>query len=108
MKEFKKNGFPEILIKKTSFEIKAVDYWEFRSFSFDEVKTIEIINPQNIWYNKLYFVLSLTARIFAKDDPLILRVIKKNDGVWDYNFKNEYNSDFRSVIKCINQKLINK
>lgn len=106
MKVFKKNGFPEILIKETSFDIKAVDYWEFRSFNFNEIKSIDIINPQNTWYNKLYFVLSLTARIFAKEDPLILRIIKKNNGIWDYNFKNEYNSEFRKAIKIIKEKLL--
>jgi hypothetical protein len=105
LKTFKKNGYPEILINETSFDIKAIDYWEFRSFNFNEVKSIDIINPQSTWYNRLYFVLSLTARIFAKDDPLLLRIIKKNEGVWEYNFKSEYNLEFRNTIKFIKEQL---
>jgi hypothetical protein len=41
------------------------------------------------------------ARIFANEEPLLLRITKKNGGVWDYQYKNEYNADFRAIVKEI-------
>lgn len=43
---FKAKEYPEIIVEETHFKIKAIDYWEFRSFNFDEVVSLELINPK--------------------------------------------------------------
>ena len=102
---FKAKEYPEIIVEETHFKIKAIDYWEFRSFNFDEVVSVELINPQKRWYYQLYFIFSLMARIFANEEPLLLRITKKNGGVWDYQYKNEYNASFRTIVKEISKKI---
>jgi len=42
---FKAKEYHEIIVEETHFKIKAIDYWEFRSFNFDEVVSIALINP---------------------------------------------------------------
>ena len=44
------------------------------------------------------------ARIFANEEPLLLRITKKNGGVWDYQYRNEYNADFRAIVKEISKR----
>ena len=96
---FEEKGYPIIKVYKDYFEIKAIDYWEFRTFNYSEVKSIEIIDSRKKWYFQLYQILFFNARIFAKDEPVLLRITRKNDGFWDYSAKNEHNSNFNSILK---------
>lgn len=41
---FEKKGYPIIKIQADQFEIKAIDYWEFRRFSFSEIKEIKLVD----------------------------------------------------------------
>lgn len=47
---FEAKGYPIIKVYKDYFEIKAIDYWEFRTFNYSEVKSIEIIDSRKKWY----------------------------------------------------------
>ncbi|PZD76691.1 hypothetical protein [Mesonia sp. K7] len=102
---FKKKGFPTIRVFDKYFEIKAVDYWEFRVFEYAQVKDIIYYDPNKKWWNKLYILTSFTAQIFAKDDPWILKVIKANGGDWDYKISPISDPYFRKVIGIIKNKI---
>ena len=102
---FKAKGYPIIKVYNDYFEIKAIDYWEFRVFKFYEIELVEAINPQKNWFNQLFNTLSPIARKYATEEPLILRVTKKNQGVWDYKIPNKYNEDFNEIIRLINSKV---
>ncbi|MBV2196666.1 MAG: hypothetical protein KUL78_09210 [Flavobacterium sp.] len=104
---FEVKGYPIIKVYDDYFEIKAIDYWEFRTFNYSEIKSIEIIDSRKKWYFQLYQVLFFNARIFAKQEPILLRITKRNDGFWDYSAKNEYNSDFNSILKELKIKISN-
>ena len=101
---FKAKEYHEIIVEETHFKIKTIDYWEFKSFNFDEVLLVALIKPQKRWYYQLYFIFSPMARIFANEEPLLLRITKKNGGVWDYQYKNEYSADFRAIVKKLVRK----
>ena len=42
---FEAKGYPIIKVYNDYFEIKAIDYWEFRKFEFNYVKKIELYKP---------------------------------------------------------------
>lgn len=104
---FEKKGFPSIKLFDEHFEIKAINYWEFRVFKYSEIKEIIHYNPNDKWWNKLYILTSLTAQIFSENDPWTLKVIKNNGGDWTYKTSYESNSDFRKIINLIKTKLNN-
>lgn len=103
--KFSKNNFPIIEVEETEFRIKAIDYWEFRVFMFYEIESVEVINPQKNWFNQLFNTLSPIARKYATEEPLILRVTKKDQGIWDYKIPNKYDEDFNEIIRLINSKV---
>ena len=102
---FEKKGFPIIKIFDNHFEIKAIDYWDFRSFDYSEVKIIKHYNPNDKWWNKFYFQTSWIAQIFSKDDPWILKIKKNNGGEWTYKTTHNPNPEFRKVIELLKMKI---
>ena len=102
---FKVKEYPEIIVEETHFKIKAIDYWEFRVFKFYEIELVEVINPQKNWFNQLFNTISPIARKYATEEPLILRVTRKNQGIWDYKIPNKYDEDFNEIIRLINSKV---
>ena len=107
LNKFKEKGYPEINLYEDFFEIKAFDYWEFRTFNYSEVKTIKIIDSRKKWYFQLYQILFFNALIFAKQEPVLLRITKKNEGFWDYSAKNEYNSKFNAILQKLKNRISN-
>lgn len=103
--EFSKNKFPIIEVEETEFRIKAIDYWEFRVFKFHEIESVKVINPQKNWFNQLFNTLSPIARKYTTEEPLILRVTKKNQGIWDYKIPNKYEEEFNEIVRLINSKI---
>lgn len=99
------NGFPSLKVFDNHFEIKALDYWKYKAFEFSEVKTIEFYDPNKKWWRKLYISLSLIAQIFSKDEPWILKITKKNGGVWTYKTSANFNSNFNQTVKLLRQKV---
>ncbi|OUS01079.1 hypothetical protein A9Q86_10070 [Flavobacteriales bacterium 33_180_T64] len=102
-----KKGFPTIKLYENHFEIKAIDYWEFRGFKYSELKELKLVNPKNNWWYRLYIATSWAGRVFAGDDPIKLKVIKKNNGDWEYQTSSKYNLEFRKVIMEINNRIKN-
>lgn len=95
---FKEKGFPIVKVYGHYFEIKAIDYWEFRQFLFKEIKSIEYYNPNDVWYNKLYNSLSYFGLIFSKEDSWKLKIIKKNKGQWKYDIPGQFHSRLKEII----------
>lgn len=103
---YKKKGFPIIKIYPTYIEIKAIDYWEFRRFNYSDIKQIKYYDPNNNWYTKLALTFSsLITRIMAEKKYRYLRVIKHNDGYWNYNLPGTIDEELLDVLqeieKCI-------
>lgn len=104
---FEKKGFPSIKVFDKHFEIKAIDYWEYRTFEYSDIKAIKHYNPNSKWWHKIYILTSLTTQIFSESDSWILKVIKNNGGDWTYQTSHKPNSDFSNVINLIKAKIIN-
>lgn len=104
---FDKKGFPSIKVFEDHFEIKATDFWEYRTFKYSETKDILHYNPNEKWWNQLYLMTSPIAQLFSKNDPWILKIIKTNKGDWTYKTSNKPDSDFRKIINALKAKINN-
>lgn len=100
-------GYPIIKAYTGYFEIKAIDYWEYRTFNFSEVKSIEYYNPNNNWWTKIYMLTSLTAQIFSKNDPWLLKITKKNGGYWTYKTLPKQNIEFNQLVNYLKTRVTN-
>lgn len=102
---FKEKGFPIIKIYNNYFEIKSIDYWEFRQFLFKDIKSIKYYDPNKVWYNKLYNSLSYSGLIFSKEDPWKLKIINKNNGVWEYQIPGQFHPELKEISNHLNNML---
>ena len=102
---FEHKGYPSINLHETHFEIKAIDYWEFRSFTYEEVKEIKHFDTNDRWWMQLYVLTSFWAQIFSPDDPWVLKVTLQNGGSWDYKTAPRYNSELNKIIKQLQSKI---
>lgn len=107
VKIFENKGFPIIKMYKDYFEIKAIDYWDFRTFKYEELKEIELVNPKDKWWNQLDIATSWAGLVFSGNDPVKLKVIKKNNGEWEYQASSKFSFEFREVIMEINKRIKN-
>ena len=103
---FKESGYPIIKVYENYFEIKAIDYWEFRKFDFSEVKNIEIKNPTHNLLYQFYLFTSLFAQLFSGNEPNSLKIHLKNNGDWSYICTNKKNQNFENILKLIQQKIL--
>lgn len=99
MEEFHKKGFPIIRLSDDFFEVKAIDYWEFRRFDYKEVVKIDYWKEADKGNWALFGTIHL---IYAATDTYQLKIFKDNGGDWTYKTKSK-NSDpeFEEVIKRI-------
>ena len=96
MDEFNKEGFPIIKLKDNCFEIKAIDYSEFRTFNYSEIVDINYFNDSgDFWF---WPILSILESIYG---TYKLKVIKKNGADWIYKTPSKYNKEFASVVQEI-------
>ena len=104
---FDKKGYPIIKLYDEYLEIKALDYSKYRKFRYYELTEVKLIDHREKWWFKLYSLTSLSAQIYSGDDPIKLKIFKKNGGDWEYQTSNEYDSEFYSIIDQINIKIKN-
>lgn len=98
-------GYPVIKTYTDYFEIKAIDYWEYKVFNFSEVKSIKYYDPNNNWWTKIYILTSLTAQIFSKNDLWLLKITKKNGGHWTYKTSPERNLEFNQLVNYLKTRV---
>lgn len=98
MQEFKKKGFPIIRIYEDHFDVKALDYWEFRSFRFDEVVNIQYRD------NTSAFTFSLLGYYLSQMDPYSLIIYKSNGGDWKYECPGQDDAEFHSILSLLMEK----
>ncbi|TVZ14082.1 hypothetical protein JM81_0281 [Maribacter sp. MAR_2009_72] len=103
---FKHKEFPIIKVFDKHFEIKAIDYWEYRTFKYSEIKEISHFNPNDKWWSQLYLLASPINLLFSKNDQWVLNITKINGGDWTYNTSNKYNSNFRKIIDLLKKKIV--
>jgi len=83
--QFKQKGFPEINVYADYFEVKARDYWEFRTFKFNEVQKIRYYDPNNNWWTPIAILFTnLYTRVYAQKKYYYLRIYKNSGGYWNY------------------------
>ena len=102
---FDKKGYPKIKLFENHFELKAIDFWEFRSFNYSDVEYIKHYNPNELWYNKWYVYKSLLNQMFAKDDPWILKIKLKNGGDWTYKTSHKTDDLFLETLIHLSEKV---
>jgi len=103
--KFNEKGYPSINVYENYFEIKDIDFWEFRKFNYSETKNVILINPNKSWWKRLYIATSYAGRVFAKNDPWSLKVNLKKGGDWKYKASAKYSIEFRKIIKLINANI---
>ena len=101
--EFRQKGYPTIRIHDTYFEIKAIDFSTFRSFNFNEIKEVKLIDYKKSWWYKLIY--SPLIRAASKNDPINIKVTKRNGGDWKYLTSCKQNIDLQKVIIEINSRI---
>ena len=99
---FQKEGYPIVRLFDEYFEVKAIDYWEFRSFNFSDITKIEYYNLNDRWWMKLIYLGSW--RVFFEDqEPSILKITKKNGGNWKYKCPNPMSREFNNLVRLLNK-----
>jgi hypothetical protein len=102
---FEAKGYPIIKVYNDYFEIKAIDYWEFRKFEFNNVKKIELHKPSENISPISLSIYSIFKYLFEKNEPNKLIITLQNEGNWEYLSSNKYNEDFNKTIRLINSKV---
>jgi len=102
---FKAKGYPSIKIFENHFEIKAIDFWQYRVFKYSEVKKISHYNPNDKWWNKFFILTSPSIQIFSENDQWVLKIIKTNGGDWSYFTSHKKSSEFNDIIRLIKLKI---
>ncbi|MFZ9956522.1 MAG: hypothetical protein ACO3E1_10420 [Flavobacteriales bacterium] len=99
MIEFNKKGFPIIKLHDEHFEIKAIDYWEFRSFKYSEVNKIEFSNE-----TEMAFHMPLLSIFLSRNEPHRLKFFKNNGADWEYLSSPKVDNEFVSIINEIKKR----
>lgn len=92
MDDFDKEGFPKIKLREDYFEIKDVDFWEYRRFKYSDVVKINFAKNLD-WTFGLLLVLMFT-------EPYKLKIFTENTS-WSYKTSRKFDKDFVFVIKEI-------
>lgn len=99
--KFEQAGFPIIILNEETFDVKAIDFWEFRTFRYNEVKRIKYYKEGEIWMK--YFVGG-PGWMHEKFDPFILRIKKTNGGYWDYNCPPKKTLEFSAFLNELRER----
>lgn len=99
MVEFKKPGFPIIKLHEDSFEIKAIDFWEFRTFLYSEVIKIKLYKSDS----SLFFG-PISYLAIQEIEPFKLKIYKENGADWTYEAPAKEDPEFISFINEIKKR----
>ena len=100
MDEFNKKGFPIIKLRDDYFEIKAIDFWKFKTFKYSEILEIDYYQTnQKYWYLNILQVFS-----YSRFESYKLKIFKKNGAVWTYNTAKLHDNEFDDFIKKIKDR----
>jgi hypothetical protein len=103
---YEEKGFPTIKIFEDHFEIKAIDYWEFKTFRYADIKEVRHYDPLKKWWIQIFFINRHTISYkFSKDSPWTLFIIKNKGANWKYKTSHKRSLEFKQVIKIIRNKL---
>ncbi len=105
---FEEDGHPKLRVYEDHFEVKDVDYWEFRSFTYDEVKSVEFVDPRHYWWNQFIMATSILANLFARKGPESIRVKLIKGGDWTYRIMKLPTEELREVVREIRRRIKSK
>lgn len=98
-------GFPKLKIFENHFEVKAIDFWNFRSFKYEDVMEIKHYNPNDTWWNRFINTTTWEGILFSDSDPWRLKVLLKNGGDWTYETSYRKNQKFREAVMLVNENI---
>ena len=90
-------GFPIIILKEEEFEIKAIDFWEFRTFKYSEVTKIEYSKRLDSQLIFVFFVYLYEL----EHAPFKLKIYKKNGADWTYDCSKNEDPEFNKILREI-------
>lgn len=99
MQEFSKDRFPLIKLHPDCFEIKAIDYWEYRTFNHSEVISVQYFNEGDEWW--FWPIISVMQSRFGS---FKLKIVTKSGSDWVYHTASTYNKEFAAVIDEIKKR----
>jgi len=102
---FEKEGCPIIRVHNSFFEVKAIDFWNYRSFEYSEVKEFEYYNPNDKWWNKIFILGTWEALFFEDLEPSIFKVTKTNGGTYKYKCPYKLDKDLKKIIALLKEKI---
>lgn len=102
MEVFHKTGFPIIRLSDAFFEVKAIDYWEFRRFDYSEVVKIDYWKEAD---KGNWALFGSIAHIYAATDTFQLKIFKNNGGEWTYKTKSKTaDNEFEAIIEQLKRR----
>lgn len=94
--ELQLKGFPTVLLKEDEFQIKAIDFWEFRTFKYSEVTKIEYSKRlDNYFLGGAFYLIALDHA------PVKLKIYKTNGADWTYDCSKTEHPEFNEILKEI-------
>ena len=98
---FEKQGYPSIKFYENHFEIKAIDFWEYRSFKYSNIDKISI-------YSLRYKIFGLfTYNHFTPERKVLqeIKILMKNGSYFKYKTSSVFNQEFEQSLKTIKRKI---
>jgi hypothetical protein len=96
--QFDSKLYPIIKLHDDHFEVKAIDYWIFRSFNYSDVLEIEYASVK-IWWGLMDIFFSLTRLMFYGKKYCELKITMINGTIWNYKVLGLYNQKYATSVK---------
>lgn len=105
---FEEPGHPIIKILEDRISIKAIDYWEFRDFKFDNIKSIKLYRPYENSLLGFLFKSNPVWGEYREKDDFVLRINLKDGEHWDYKTVYNFSPTFKNLVDNLQSKLANE
>jgi hypothetical protein len=96
MEEFNKKGFPIIKLHDDHFEVKAIDYCEYRTFNYSEVVRIEYDDSSDKFWG-----WPVVRLLMSRFGPYKLKLYKQNGADWSYDSPTNHDKEFELFTQKI-------
>lgn len=102
---FEEKGHPTIKVYNDRISIKAIDYWAFREFKFENIKSFEFYRPYEKGFFGFFREMDPILSYFRKEDDFIFRINLKDGENWEYNTTYKFSKGFEILLKDIQKRL---
>jgi hypothetical protein len=102
---FEEKGYPTIKVYNDRISIKAIDYWAFREFKFQNIKSFEFYRPYEKGFFGFLREMDPILSYFRKEDDFIFRINLKDGENWEYNTTYKFSKGFEILLKDLQKRL---